>query len=194
MIHEFVQQFTLYSLLHRIDQDLAEQLRLGRCPNCGGPLHRAHYGRKPRGGPYGIPDECCERMSLCCGRDGCRKRALPQSCLFLGCKVYWAGVVMVVVALRQQRTSGWSIRKLRETFGVSYQTIVRWEAFYREVFPRSRRWKELRGQVGAGVRDDELPVSLIEHFMSSGDDAMQRFIALLSFVSIGGSVDLAHAG
>lgn len=193
MISEFVFRITLYHLLHLIDQDLAEQRRQGRCLFCGGPLHRAKYGRKPRGGPYGIPDEYCERLSLCCGRDGCRKRALPRSCLFLGPKVYWAGVVMVVVALRQQRTSGWSIRKLQETFGVSYQTILRWEAFYREAFPKSRRWKELRGQVSAGVRDDELPVSLIAHFMSSGDAAMQRFIALLSFISIGHPADLAQA-
>lgn len=193
MLHEFVQHFSLYHLLHLIDQDMAEQVRVGRCPHCGGPLHWAKYGRKPRGGPYGIPDEFCVRLSLCCGRDGCRKRALPRSCLFLGRKVYWAGVVMVVVALRQQRSSDFNIRKLRETYGVSYPTILRWEAFYREVFPVSRRWKELRGQVGACVRDDDLPVSLIEHFMSSGDDAMQRFIALLSFISIGNPVDLAHA-
>mgnify|MGYP003932886899 CR=1 FL=1 len=133
------------------------------------------------------------RLSLCCGRDGCRRRALPRSCLFLGRKVYWGGIVMVVTALRQQRRSGWSIRRLRQTFGVSYQTILRWERFYREEFPKSQRWKGLRGQVSARVRNDELPLSLIEHFMEQGGDRKQRFVELLCFVAVGGADDLSQA-
>ena len=37
-----------FTLLLRIDHDLAEQVRSGRC-RCGGVLHRADYPRKPRG-------------------------------------------------------------------------------------------------------------------------------------------------
>lgn len=194
MIYEFVFRITLYRLLHDIDRDMAEQVRSGRCPHCGGPLHAAPYGRKPRGGPAGIPEEFCVRLSLCCGREGCRRRALPRSCLFLGRKVYWGGIVMVVTALRQQRRGGWSIRKLRETFGMSYSTILRWEAFYREAFAKSRRWKELRGLLSSRVRSDELPLSLVEHFMAQGGDGMQRFVELLCFVAVGGAADLAQAG
>jgi hypothetical protein len=112
----------------------------------------------------------------------------------MGRKVYWGGIVLVVTALRQQRTSGWSVRKLQETFGVSHQTIMRWERFYREEFPRSRRWKELRGQVSGRVCNDDLPGSLVEHFLADGVDGMQRFVELLCFVAVGDATDLAQAG
>ena len=32
------------------DEELARQVAAARCPHCGGPLHRANYERKPRGG------------------------------------------------------------------------------------------------------------------------------------------------
>jgi len=39
---------SFFSLLLRIDRDLAQQARAGGCPWCGGSLHRASYRRKPR--------------------------------------------------------------------------------------------------------------------------------------------------
>lgn len=42
---------SLFTLLYKIDQKLAEQTRSRGCPYCGGPLHYANYQRKPRGGP-----------------------------------------------------------------------------------------------------------------------------------------------
>ena len=91
----------LFFVLARIDWSLAAEVRAGGCPHCGGPLHAAHYLRKPRGGPP-LPDSLSTRRSLCCGH--CRRRSTPPSGLFLGRKVYWGAVVVVVAALRQRRT------------------------------------------------------------------------------------------
>jgi hypothetical protein len=55
---------SFFSLLLRIDQDLAQQVRAGGCPWCGGMLHRASYRRKPRGGPAGLGWEHAERFSV----------------------------------------------------------------------------------------------------------------------------------
>ena len=99
MLPELIQKVSLFYLLHRIDIDLAKQLQQGRCPYCNGPLHHSNYERKPRGGPENIPDEYLVRQSLCCGRPDCRRRTLPPSCLFMGRRVYWGCVILVVMTL-----------------------------------------------------------------------------------------------
>jgi len=43
MISELLQKSSLFSLLHRIDIDLANQFRLKGCPFCDGPLYQANY-------------------------------------------------------------------------------------------------------------------------------------------------------
>ena len=70
-----------FTLLLRIDHDLAEQVRAGRC-RCGGVLHRADYPRKPRGGPPQVRAECASRLSFCCAV--CRGRTTSMSVRFLG--------------------------------------------------------------------------------------------------------------
>jgi hypothetical protein len=62
------------------DEELARQVAAARCPHCGGPLHQANYWRKPRGALLAEAGEAFRlRHSLCCGREGCRKRSLPPS-------------------------------------------------------------------------------------------------------------------
>ena len=87
MLTELLQRISLFRLLRTIDSDLAQKTRQQRCPYCGGHLHHSNYARKPRGGPTTIPEEYLIRESLCCGREGCRKRTLPPSCLFMGRRV-----------------------------------------------------------------------------------------------------------
>src|SRR5207245_4136959 len=75
----------LFQLLEKVDADSAEAARQARqegCLYCGGPLHRADYDRKPRGGPGWD-----RRDSFCCAQDGCRRRRRPESGRFLGPKV-----------------------------------------------------------------------------------------------------------
>jgi hypothetical protein len=51
-------------------------------------------------------------MSLCCGAQGCRRRVLPPSVLFLDRRVYFAPVMLVITALRQGRDRGYTVEKL----------------------------------------------------------------------------------
>jgi hypothetical protein len=64
-----------------------------------GKLHSAKYKRKPRSG-----SKKCEelyRHSFCCDQDGCRKRHTPPSIRFLGRRIYYGVVVVLVSAARQ---------------------------------------------------------------------------------------------
>jgi hypothetical protein len=95
----------LFRLLVEVDQAVTCRVAAEGCPVCGGPLHRGDYVRKPRGAlvvPAG--EAFARRFSLCCGREGCRKRALPPSVRFLGRRVYLGAVVILasVVALARR--------------------------------------------------------------------------------------------
>lgn len=182
MLLGVIGKVSLFHLLYTIDVDLAEGVRAAGCP-CGGPLHAAHYGRKPRGGPVEIPDEYCRRMSLCCGREGCRRRALPRSVLFMGRRVYWGAVVLVVTALRQQRATGTSAAKLKRMFGVSHRTLLRWMAYFRDVFPATPRWKQCRGRVGLAVGNRELPASLVTYVVDAAGEAQTGLVTCLSLLA-----------
>ena len=185
MLRDILQRVSLFRLLHRIDQDLSDSVRGARCPACGGPMHRAPYQRKPRGGPADIPDKYCRRLSLCCGREGCRQRQLPPSCLFLGRRVYWGAVVLVVTTLRQQRTVGFSANQVHQTYGISRQTLLRWLAFFRDEFPLSQQWKERRGLLGVAVRDGHLPSDLLNVFTKAIKDPERALLSCLRFLSDG---------
>jgi hypothetical protein len=186
MYIDSVQRATIFEILHHIDQDLAERVKQRGCPYCRGGLHDAHYHRKPRGGPKELPEEFSIRMSLCCGREGCRRRTLPPSCLFLDRKVYWGAIVLVVVALRQRRPGSASAARLRSLFDVSWETVKRWLAFFDEVFPRSESWLRCRGSVPSTVANDDLPAGLIELFVhASGGDEQTGLIRCLEFIARG---------
>ena len=153
---------SLFEGLQKIDEDLAARAKARGCPDCGGPLDYGRWTRKPRG--YDLPEAACRRHGLCCRREGCRRRVLPPSTLFMGRRVYLAAVVLVLVVVRQRRLEGSSARRLREMFGVSHRTLRRWVTFFETVFPRSRYWKLLRGRVPATVHDSRLPEALLASF------------------------------
>jgi hypothetical protein len=188
MLPELLQKVSLFHLLHRIDMDLAGQKRQDGCAYCGGPLHQANYQRQAWGAPEGIPGECLIRQSLCCGREGCRRRTLPPSCIYLGRWFYWAGIMVVVMALRQRRPDGWSARQLRQQFGISRKTLIRWMAYFGDVFPSSARWQNLRGRVSSAVRDSELPAALLEYFLQQSESAERGLIECLRFLASGLSI------
>jgi hypothetical protein len=169
---------TLWSLLVRVDADVAEQARLAGCP-CGGRLHHADYPRMPRakpGAPWRSPDR---RASFCCARDGCRKRRTPASVRFLGRKVYVGAVVTLVTVLRHGPTPE-RMERLREIFGMCARTVRRWRLWWKETFVKSAFWGGARGLFVPAVSEADLPASLLERF--SGDEA-ERLCAALRFVS-----------
>jgi hypothetical protein len=183
MLPELIQKASLFSLLHRIDKDLAKQHQQHGCPYCGGPLHQANYMRKPRGGPDGIAEDCFLCLSLCCAREGCRRRSLPPSTRFMGRRVYWGCVVLVAMTLRQGRPDGMSANKLKKLFGVTRLTIKRWVAYFRDVFPLSVGWRRLRGRVSSSVRDNDLPGALLGFFVLNSESADKGLTACLHFLA-----------
>jgi len=108
---------------------------------------------------------------------------MPPSTRFMGRRVYWAGVIVVVVALRQNRADGKLAHKLRRELGISYKTFARWLIYFREVFPCSEKWKRLRGRVVASVQDSLVPGSLLQVFLDFCASATIGLISCLQFLA-----------
>ena len=140
MIASFPSNVTLHHLVEvllDIDKQLANKVKAASCPYCGGNLNNAFYSRKPRGT---VLEDMgyITRFSLCCRREGCRKRVLPPSTLFLGRTVYWSCIILVSVALQQLNVK--TAEQIEKRFGVPLRTIRRWIAYYREQYLQSRSW------------------------------------------------------
>jgi len=185
MLAELVKKASLFHLLYKIDLDLAKQYQYKRCPFCNGPLHFANYERKPRGGPENIPDQYLIRHSLCCGKEGCRRRTLPPSCRFMGRRVYWACIILVVTALRQNGKPAFITGKLRMMFNISRKTINRWLAYFHEEFPVSRKWHNLRGRVNSVIKNNQLPGQLLTHFIENSPTPEKGLVNCLLFFASG---------
>ena len=95
MYQNLLRESNLYQSLHQLDGELALEAQKEGC-ECGGVLHRALYPRKPRGAPASTSRDYQWRWSFCCSEEGCRRRRTPPSVLFLGRKVYFAAVVILV--------------------------------------------------------------------------------------------------
>jgi hypothetical protein len=185
MLSNLLQKANLFHLLYLIDSDLATIKRSEGCPHCGGPLHTANYRRKPRGGPP-IPEIYCLRSSLCCGRDGCRRRSLPASCLFMGRRVYWRSVVLVITAFIQRRPEGWSVGQLSRMFGIPRRTIMRWHGFFSEVFVSSLEWTRIRGRLVSSVVNSCLPASLLEYCLDQARGELDGLVLCCRLLGKGG--------
>ena len=164
MYHDLPHSARFWLFLLAVDLDLAETTRKQGC-SCGGRLHRANYLRKPRGTPVQLPEEQRIRLSFCCDRDGCRKRATPPSVRFLGPKVYFGAIVILVSAMRQGPTPR-RVRELSQRFGAKRWTIARWQIFWRDHFPQTPFWKLARARLAALVEIVTLPYSLVDAFFT----------------------------
>jgi len=184
MLSELFRKSSLFYLLLKIDQDLAEKARAAGCPYCGGPLHYANYPRKPRGGPDGLPDECLVRFSLCCGRGGCRCRTIAPSCRFNGRRVYWHAVMLAVMTLRQGRSAGKIAKKFQDLFGMTRNTVARWIVWYREVFPCSATWRRIRGLVNPEIGNSNLPADFVNHTIAHCPSPEEGLITCLRLLCL----------
>jgi len=160
MLHDLRLGEEFFATLAGLDAELAERVAAEGCQHCGGPLHQANYGRKPRGGQIaGAGEAFTLRHSLCCGREGCRKRALPPSLRFLGRRVYLEAVV-VLASLTAQVAA--ALRDARAMTGVPGRTLRRWGGWWRGAFPKSSTWDELRARFTPPPPDEtELPCSFL---------------------------------
>ena len=143
-----------------VDEELAEQVRAAGCPHCGGRLDRADYARKPRGGLLAAAaEQWSRRLSLCCAREGCRRRATPPSVRFLGRRVY-VEVVVLLACARALADNG--LQAVNEATGVPRRTVGRWLVWWRTTFIASALWSELRARLVPPADALRLPESLLE--------------------------------
>lgn len=183
MLPELLQKSSFFHLLYRIDQSLLKQQQKKQCPHCGGPLYQSNYIRKPRGGPDNLPEQYLVRFSLCCGCEDCRKRTLPKSCRFMGRRVYWATVILIIMALRQKRNNSASAGKLQRLFNISRNTLKSWFGYFKETFPQSSTWQRIRGMVEPSVKNNALPGALFWLFYQNSHslgDALIHCLQLLA--------------
>jgi hypothetical protein len=182
MCHAYLGTSNFWSLLSRIDEDLAERTRAEGCAVCRGKLHSARYPRKPRGAARAVLGEDYERrLSFCCARDGCRRRSTPPSVRFLGRRVFVATVVVLATALSAGLT-GRRIARLGERFGVSVRTLRRWRQWWREAFAATSVWKSLRARLTpTNTSLLSWPAALLER--CSGQTEEQRLIESLRLLA-----------
>jgi hypothetical protein len=180
LYQSLLQDSRFFDLLLRLDEDLAAAARRAGC-SCGGVLHSAHYPRKPRGGPSVLGAEHAVRFSFCCALEGCRRRATPVSLRFLGRKVFFGVVVLLVAALRDGPTPK-RLERVLQIFPVNVRTVKRWCRFWRVAFVASRAWRAVQGIVPTPIRTQEMPAALLEAF-SGVADMEQRVVAVLRVVA-----------
>jgi hypothetical protein len=100
--------------LLEVDREALGEAHEQGCPHCGERLDRGDFTRKPRGEPEkGMPEGFPVRFSLCCSRDGCRRRLTPFSRRFLARRVY-VGAAVVLVRRKGHPVGRSSFRKGRQ--------------------------------------------------------------------------------
>ncbi len=168
MVHEVGLGWEFFAALTVFDEQIATEVAVGGCPRCGGPLHRADYARKPRGALQAAAAEAFTlRHSLCCGREGCRARALPPSL-----RVYVEAVVLLASVVAQLARVP---REARAATGVPARTLRRWGTWWSETFPRTSMWIALRATFAPPPPDEtELPKALLDRFAADHEELAGR--------------------
>ena len=182
MLHKVVVDFNFWKRLIKIDERIAAEVAAGRCQHCGGRLHRSDYVRKARGGliAVAVDDGDALRISLCCDRDGCRKRATPPSVRFLGRKVYaGAAIVIACVILRKSATAG----AARRRSGIAARTMRRWSRWWQADYARSQHFEATRSLFAPPVQVNELPESLWQRFIKRAGSELLGLRRLLGFLA-----------
>jgi hypothetical protein len=181
---EFEREF--FELLEGVDGAVMQRIAAARCQRCDGPLHRSDYPRKPRGARIASAGEgCVSRFSLCCGREGCRKRATPPSVRFLGRRVYLGVVVLVasLVAL-SVRAAG----EVHRQTGVPGRTVRRWQGWWQGSFLKTAEFITICARI-VGVEVGRLPASIVERLEGTGTQPVQRMLELLAPLTTGSVPD-----
>ena len=178
-----------FTVLEELDAEMARRAAAVGCPRCEGPLHRGNYTRKPRGALIAPAGEAfVVRFSLCCGREGCRKRATPPSVRFLGRRVYLGAVVIVasIVALAL-RSAG----EIRRQTGVPARTVQRWLGWWQGPFLDTEVFITLCARL-IGVDVGRVPASIVGRLAGTPTERVQRMLAWLAPLTTGSVPDGAR--
>jgi hypothetical protein len=181
MLAQVVVPYNFWSKLVEIDEQIAAAVAAKGCPRCGGRLHRGDYARKPRGGLIAqVAEGEARRISLCCDREGCRKRALPPSVRFLGRKVYVGAAIVVACVLARLSATAAAAQRAS---GIPARTVRRWSRWWRDDYGGSRHFEQARSRLIPPVEPSELPGGLWERFTAHAGDALIGLGRLLGFVA-----------
>lgn len=186
-LFEFGSEF--FEGLKAIDVAIVEQAAQQPCAECGGRLYRGDYPRKPRGGRIAVEAEgWLRRFSLCCGKEGCRRRATPPSVRFLGRRVY-VGAVVVVASAFAIATAAASAA-IRAT-GIPARSIRRWLRWWRDSFPASKPFAQLSARLVPTPERRRLPLSLLQRFSPKGEGAVSKLLTWLAPLTTASCPDAA---
>jgi hypothetical protein len=171
MIHAWLPDAKFFEGLLESDTRELVRAQQGGCPRCGDRLDRADFPRKPRGIPSAWEAGFSRRFSLCCSREGCRKRLTPPSVRFLGRRVY-AGVVVLAASLSALVASA-----------VPRRTLRRWARWWGGAFAESPFFRIARSGLMPPVDVTRLPRSLVERFAAADSSTDLALLKALVFVS-----------
>jgi hypothetical protein len=178
-----------FGLLVRADEAVTRRVAAEGCAVCDGPLHRSDYDRKPRGALIAPAGEAfVRRFSLCCGREGCRKRATPPSLRFLGRRVYLGAVVivasMVALALR-------AAGEIRRQTGVPARTVQRWLGWWQGPFLDTEVFVTICARL-IGVDVGRVPASIVCRLEGTRTERVRRMLEWLAPLTTGSVPDGAR--
>lgn len=178
-----------FALLVQVDVEVTRRIAAAGCPRCEGPLHRSDYDRKPRGAQIAPAGESfVRRFSLCCGREGCRKRATPPSVRFLGRRVYLGAVVLVASMVAQALRAAGEIR--RQT-GVPARTTRRWLGWWQGPFSSTEVFVAICARL-IGVDVGRVPASIFGRLTSTWPERVRRVLEMLAPLTTGSVPDGAR--
>ena len=167
-----------FEMLVRVDEAIVERAAREACADCGGPLYRGDFSRKPRGGLLARAAETfTRRFSLCCGRDGCRRRATPPSVRFLGRRVYVGAVVVLASAVALAAVT--ASAAVRAT-GVPARTTRRWLRWWRGSFTTRAPFVQLSARLIPAPDRRRLPTSLLERLGDDWTDSIAKLLVWLA--------------
>jgi hypothetical protein len=172
MLYKIFSDSRFFRALLAFDRDLARKTQAAGCRHClDGPLHVANYRRKPRGGNFEPDDELCQRLSFCCGKEGCRHRNTPPSVRFLGRRVYFAAIFLLVSAMRHGVTPP-RATQIKRLIPVDRRTLERWRQWWQETFVQTPFWKMTRARFASPLDMGAMPMSLLVAF---GFESMRAY-------------------
>jgi hypothetical protein len=174
-----------FATLQQIDEEITQMVAAGGCRLCAGPLHRGDYARKPRGALMAAAgEEFVMRFSLCCGAEGCRKRATPPSLRFLGRRVYLGAVVIVASIVAQTLATAKAIGKAT---GVPERTVRRWREWWLGPFLATEVWTAMRARI-LFISVKEVPASVTGRLVGTPPERVQRLLEWLGPITTGTGV------
>lgn len=194
MVHGYGADAKWFATLTEIDEVFAEEVRAAGCGDCGGPLDRADYERKPRGDLGEAAEAYRRRRSFCCRREGCRHRATPPSVRFLGRKVYVAALVVIAGVIGRERVL-LGRGAPRQVAGVPVRTVRRWLGWWSITFVLTSFWTEAKAFLVSPVDEAMLPGTLLARFGPPAEMSaltrMLRWIAPITSASVRAPIAMA---